>query len=175
MYRRDRPVSLDLIQGERRLRGQFVRRKPFCAQKGRECHRKAARMSRSDQLLGVCADAVFKPGGKRIRRLFENAAGSRQRAFALFEIAVPNGGCGAFHRFFGGGLGVRGFLVILGRLEFQNAIQMYTSKRGIVKFTHFSENADPRIKPGTTGFPRGGANAAGKYSPKKFCVALGTR
>ena len=60
-------------------------------------------MSRRDQLLRVRADAILKSGGKRILRLIQDAALRGKRAFALFEISLPNCGCGAFHGVFGMG------------------------------------------------------------------------
>ena len=70
------------------------------AQHGRERHKvKQPGVSGGDQFLRVGAGSVFKARGERIGRVVQDASRCGERALASFEVAVPDGGCSAFHNF----------------------------------------------------------------------------
>ncbi len=55
-----------------------------------KCHGKTAGVRGREELLGIGADAVFKPRAERVLRLFQNATICRYRAFPIFQATLPN-------------------------------------------------------------------------------------
>src|SRR5208282_2171487 len=124
----DRPVSIDLFKRDRRFGRKFVRCNAFGAHHCRGSHRKTACMRCGNEFLRIRADAVLEAGSKRVLRLIQYATLCGDCTFALFEVAMPNGACGAFHslgcvrkRYSWGGH-------LLKCLEAQNAVRMLTIK-----------------------------------------------
>jgi len=76
------------------------RREASLAEFRRERHRETARVRRRDEFFGIRADAVLKACAERVLRFLERAALGGDVALARFQVAGPDRGCFAFHKFF---------------------------------------------------------------------------
>ena len=74
-----------------------LRREIRCGKLTAQRHGEAARVRGGDQLLGVGADAIFKPRAEGILGVFEGRALGADAALAVFQSAMPDGACCAFH------------------------------------------------------------------------------
>lgn len=87
----------NLLERDVGARFDAVGREPGFAEHGGEGHRETPGVGGGDELFGVGAGAVFEAGAEGVGSIVERAAGGGEGAFALFEGAVPDGGCSAFH------------------------------------------------------------------------------
>src|SRR5690606_19227758 len=60
-------------------------------------HREAAGVSGGDELFGIRALTFLEARAEGVLRICEHTALRRNRSFAVFQTAVPNGGCATSH------------------------------------------------------------------------------
>jgi len=96
---RDGKTGVSFFQCDGRGRVDARRRETGLAEFRRERHRETARVRCRDEFFGICADAVLEARAERVLRLLERAALGGDFAFAGFQVARPDGGCFAFHKF----------------------------------------------------------------------------
>src|SRR5271169_887164 len=72
---------------------QLLRGHSSAAELCGERHSETSRVCRSKKLFGVRADAILKARAERILRLLQDAAIRGNRAFAVFQSALPDCRC----------------------------------------------------------------------------------
>jgi hypothetical protein len=96
---RDGETIPDLFERNRCRRLKLAGRHARAAQLGGKSHRKSTSVRRSEQLLGIGPNAVFKARAVGVLRLLQDAAVRRNRALPIFQTALPNRGCFSLHDF----------------------------------------------------------------------------
>src|SRR5580658_7220213 len=97
MYGGDGPACFEFLHGESCRGADALWREVGAAELRRKRHGKTSGVGGCNQLFGIRSRGVFKPRLERIFCVGENSAGGGNCPLPIFQTALPNRACFAFH------------------------------------------------------------------------------
>ena len=95
--RGNRPPGIQFLHLERDVGRDALRRQIRSTQLRRQRHRKAPRVRRRNQLLGIRPRSIFKTRRKRILRIVQHPTRSRNRSLPILQPTLPDRASLALH------------------------------------------------------------------------------